>query len=355
MASPRSCRPRSTRSIARGGLGLVRRPPIWWSPSPTSGARWRRCLPATEVTTISFIPSEETRRALAGIDPLAQLGVISRVPEFLLDHEARRAPVRAACRAVRRRGGRHRSARPGAVLVGRRGDRDRRRERSLQRLRAGQRAIAYRHIPDPGDVDRLAGALLADGHRFEAASIAGSSLVNVSEMNWSQVEAYLQRDDRAVAAARQHRAARRLSLSVDSILSREGRARCRRTARRPGVSGDALRPDAVFPGLSRHHQPAGRDLCRVDPRRPGRPGGQRLSPHPRWSTAMAATSRRRPSRSSGWRTIRRCRSSSTTGGTRRKPSPRCRRSIRSPRMRRGWRTFPGRGWRASRCRPSRSR
>jgi creatinine amidohydrolase len=43
--------------------------------------------------------------------------------------------------------------------------------------------------------------------------------VNVSQMNWSQVEAYLQRDDRAVlplGSTEQHAG---LSLSVDSILS----------------------------------------------------------------------------------------------------------------------------------------
>jgi hypothetical protein len=48
-------------------------------------------------------------------------------------------------------------------------------ESVAERLRAGQRAIAYRHIPDPGDVDRLAGALLADAHPFEPAPMAGSS------------------------------------------------------------------------------------------------------------------------------------------------------------------------------------
>ena len=43
--------------------------------------------------------------------------------------------------------------------------------------------------------------------------------MNVSAMNWSQVEAYLQRDDRAVlplGSTEQHAG---LSLSVDSILS----------------------------------------------------------------------------------------------------------------------------------------
>jgi creatinine amidohydrolase len=45
--------------------------------------------------------------------------------------------------------------------------------------------------------------------------------VNVSEMNWSQIEAYLQRDDRAIlplGSTEQHAG---LSLSVDTILSRK--------------------------------------------------------------------------------------------------------------------------------------
>ena len=58
---------------------------------------------------------------------------------------------------------------------------------------------------------------------------------------------------------------------------------------------------------------------------------------------MAATSRRARSPSSGWPTIREMQSSSTTGGTRPRPWPRCRRSTRSPRTPPGWRTSPGRG------------
>ena len=125
-------------------------------------------LPATEVTTISFIPSEETRRALAGIDPLAQLGVISLVPEFLSIMKRgvhRFAPhVRAVRAAVVDTEALDRVLSWSDVVVIATGA-----ESIAQRLRAGQRAIAYRHIPDPGDVDRLAGALLADGHSFEAA------------------------------------------------------------------------------------------------------------------------------------------------------------------------------------------
>ena len=129
-------------------------------------------LPAAQVTTISFIPSEETRRALAGINPLAQLGVISLVPEFLSIMKRgvhRFAPhvrsMRAAVVDTEALDGVLSWSDVVVIATGA--------ESIAQRLRAGQRAIAYRHIPDPGDVDRLAGALLADGHSFEAG--AGSS------------------------------------------------------------------------------------------------------------------------------------------------------------------------------------
>jgi DNA-binding transcriptional regulator YhcF (GntR family) len=131
-------------------------------------------LPATAVTTISFIPSEETRRALAGIDPLAQLGVISRVPEFLSMMKRgvhRFAPhVRSVRAAVVDTEGLDQVLSWSDVVVIATGA-----ESVAERLRAGQRSIAYRHIPDPGDVDRLAGVLLADDHSFEDASIAGGS------------------------------------------------------------------------------------------------------------------------------------------------------------------------------------
>ncbi|MGH6918582.1 MAG: GntR family transcriptional regulator [Geminicoccaceae bacterium] len=131
-------------------------------------------LPTTEVTTISFIPSEETRRALAGIDPLAQLGVISRVPEFLSIMKRgvhRFAPhVRSVRAAVVDTEALDQVLSWSDVVVIATGA-----ERVAERLRPGQHAVAYRHIPDPGDVDRLAGVLLADDHSFEDASIAGGS------------------------------------------------------------------------------------------------------------------------------------------------------------------------------------
>jgi DNA-binding transcriptional regulator YhcF (GntR family) len=130
-------------------------------------------LPAAEVTAISFIPSEETRRALAGIDPLAQLGVVSLVPEFLSIMKRgvhRFAPhVRSVRAAVVDTEALDQVLAWSDVVVIATGA-----EEVAGRLRAGQRSIAYRHVPDPGDVDRLAGMLLADDQPFAKASIAGS-------------------------------------------------------------------------------------------------------------------------------------------------------------------------------------
>ena len=40
-------------------------------------------VPNTKVVSISFIPSEETRKSLAALDSLARVAVISRLPDFL--------------------------------------------------------------------------------------------------------------------------------------------------------------------------------------------------------------------------------------------------------------------------------
>jgi DNA-binding transcriptional regulator YhcF (GntR family) len=124
-------------------------------------------LPATRVTAISFIPSEETRRALAGIDPLAHLGVISRVPEFLSIMKRgvhRFAPhVRTVRAAIVDTVALDQVLAWSDVVVLATGA-----ESIAERLRAGQPSIAYRHIPDPGDVDRLAASLLAGNESFRA-------------------------------------------------------------------------------------------------------------------------------------------------------------------------------------------
>jgi creatinine amidohydrolase len=175
-------------------------------------------LPAAQVTTISFIPGRgdppgagRNRSAGPARADLAGAGVS-------LDHEAWRAPVRAACALGAGRSGRHRGARSGAVLVGRGGDRDRCRER---RPAAARRPVLDRLSPHPRSGRRRSPSRRAACRRSAGrSSINGRERrVNVSEMNWSQIEAYLQRDDRAIlplGSTEQHAG---LSLSVDSILS----------------------------------------------------------------------------------------------------------------------------------------
>lgn len=130
-------------------------------------------LPATRVTAISFIPSEQTRRALAGIDPLAHLGVISRVPEFLSIMKQgvhRFAPhVRTVRAAIVATAELDQVLAWSDVVVLATGA-----ESVALRLRAGQPSIAYRHIPDPGDVDRLAASLLDGNPSVEAAPTLGA-------------------------------------------------------------------------------------------------------------------------------------------------------------------------------------
>ena len=60
-------------------------------------------LPDSRVISIRFIPSEETRRALAGLDPMTRLGVASRFPDFLPIMKSGRAALRPACPRHRRR------------------------------------------------------------------------------------------------------------------------------------------------------------------------------------------------------------------------------------------------------------
>lgn len=111
-------------------------------------------LPNTRVVAISFIPSEETRLALASLDPLLKLAVVSRFPDFLpimksgvqrfaphvadlvavnLDTPTADAVVGAADVVVYATGA----------------------EAILEKLGRETRAIEYRHVPDPVDIDRI--------------------------------------------------------------------------------------------------------------------------------------------------------------------------------------------------------
>lgn len=110
-------------------------------------------LPDSRVIAIRFIPSEETRRALAGLDPLARLGIASRFADFLPIMKSgvqRFAPhVRQVAGAALGTPALDTVIDQSDVMVLSTGA-----ESVLPRLRPGVRAIEYRHSPDPVDVDQ---------------------------------------------------------------------------------------------------------------------------------------------------------------------------------------------------------
>ena len=121
----------------------------------------------SDVISVRFIPSEATRMELAAVDPMARIAVVSRFVEFLpiLTLGVRRfaahvqtfsvvnvddpdlGTVVSQCDVL--------VLATGAEDVGR-------------RARPGTQIIEYRHIPDPGDIDRLVMPRL-NGVKFPAA------------------------------------------------------------------------------------------------------------------------------------------------------------------------------------------
>ncbi len=123
-------------------------------------------LPGARVATVSFIPSEGTRRALASLAPRARVLAVSRFPDFLplmRPGIGRFAPhvetVDAALLDDADLGGRL-----GAydVVVFATGA-----ETVLDRLPRGLVAVEYRHSPDPADIERIVRPLL-EGARAPA-------------------------------------------------------------------------------------------------------------------------------------------------------------------------------------------
>jgi len=116
-------------------------------------------LPGQRVVAIGLIPSEDTRRALASIDPRARVIAVSLFPDFLpiLSSGVRRfAPHVAVLNAAMVD-----SDELGAALT----DNDvvvysSGAEAVLELLPPGMPAIEYRHTPDPGDIERLLRPLL---------------------------------------------------------------------------------------------------------------------------------------------------------------------------------------------------
>ena len=108
------------------------------------------------VTSVSFMPSEQTRARLAGVDPLARLGLVTVFPEFLALMKPgvmRFAPhVKSIAAIVADDAGLAAFLQSVDVVVYATGAAD-----ALAHLPQGVPAIEYRHVPDPHAVQ---GALL---------------------------------------------------------------------------------------------------------------------------------------------------------------------------------------------------
>jgi hypothetical protein len=111
-------------------------------------------LGGTRVVAISFIPSEETRLALASLDPLARVAIVSRFPEFLPIMKSgvqRFAPhAQRTSAALLDSADLDLAVTEADVIIYATGA-----EVVLDRLRPGTPAIEYRHIPDPADIERI--------------------------------------------------------------------------------------------------------------------------------------------------------------------------------------------------------
>ncbi|WP_445681377.1 GntR family transcriptional regulator [Radicibacter daui] len=111
-------------------------------------------LPNTRVVSIAFIPSEETRRALASLDSRLTVGVISRFPNFLPIMKAgvmRFAPhvadIVAATLDTPEMTGVLEEADVIIYATGAEG--------VLPQIGPETPAIEYRHSPDPADIERV--------------------------------------------------------------------------------------------------------------------------------------------------------------------------------------------------------
>lgn len=111
-------------------------------------------LPNTKVVTISFTPSEETRLALASLDSLASIAVVSRFPDFLPIMKSgvqRFAPhVTEIAAATLETQGLDALLTRASVVIYASGA-----EAVLSLLPEGTQAIEYRHAPDTADIERV--------------------------------------------------------------------------------------------------------------------------------------------------------------------------------------------------------
>ncbi|MDQ0392047.1 GntR family transcriptional regulator [Labrys monachus] len=125
-------------------------------------------LPRQRVIAIRFIPSEATRRALASIAPLASVLCVSRFPEFLpmMKPGVQRFAAHVNSIAATVVDAPDLDGLIGAhdVVVYATGA-----ESVLDRLGPQRTAIEYRHMPDPGDIERLVRPLIDAGSAPAAA------------------------------------------------------------------------------------------------------------------------------------------------------------------------------------------
>ncbi|MGO4567847.1 GntR family transcriptional regulator [Rhizobium sp. 2YAF20] len=108
----------------------------------------------TKVVTISFTPSEETRLALASLDSLTSITVVSRFPDFLPIMKSgvqRFAPhVSEIAAATLETPGLEALLATASVVIYASGA-----ESILSRLAEGTQAIEFRHAPDTADIERV--------------------------------------------------------------------------------------------------------------------------------------------------------------------------------------------------------
>ena len=208
------------------------------------------------------------------------VGIVSRVPEFLPDHDS------PACSASRRMC--RRRPRPCSMLASRTAaiaaadvivyatgaEADPRPAEAGHRRRSNTATYPIRRTSSASSFP-----LIRRPPSGRAATCKGS-VVKIGEMNWSQVERYLKTDDRAVlplGSTEQHAG---LSLSVDSILSERVALEAAEPLGVPVFPVLAYGDHALFSRLSGQRQPPRRDLCAHRPRHPRQPEARRLPQDP---------------------------------------------------------------------------
>lgn len=111
-------------------------------------------LPNTKVVSMRFIPSEATRMALAALDPMACVAVVSRFPDFLpiIKSGVQRfaAHVQNVVAVNLDDAGIGAILAESDVVVFSTGA-----EAAVQLAKSGTPSIEYRHTPDPGDIERV--------------------------------------------------------------------------------------------------------------------------------------------------------------------------------------------------------